>query len=40
MCKKKKKKVKTSLTFFVCLGLKRAEKNVGGYKKKKCLIFI
>ena len=34
MCKKKrKKKVKTSITFFVCLGLKRAEKNFGGYKK-------
>ena len=28
----KKKKVKTSITFFVCLGLKRAEKNFGGYK--------
>ena len=30
-----KKKVKTSITFFVCLGLKRAEKNFGGYKKIK-----
>ena len=29
--KKKKKKFKTSITFFVCLGLKRAE--IGGYKK-------
>ena len=26
---------KTSITFFVCLGLKRAEKNFGGYKKIK-----
>ena len=27
------KKVKTSITFFVCLGLKRAENFFGGYKK-------
>ena len=31
--KKKKKKVKTSITFFVCLGLKRAENIFGGYRK-------
>ena len=30
-----KKKVKTSITFFVCLGLKRAEIFFGGYKIKK-----
>ena len=27
-------KIKISITFFVCLGLKRAEKTFGGYKKK------
>ena len=35
MKKKKKKKVKTSITVFVCLGLKRAEKKFGGYKKTR-----
>ena len=29
------KKVKTFRTIFVCLGLKCAEKNYGGYKDKK-----
>ena len=31
--KKKKKKLKTSIAFFVCLGLKRAENIFGGYRK-------
>jgi len=41
---KKKKKFKTSITFFVCLGLKHAEKFFGGYKIKiffyRSLIFF
>ena len=35
-----KKKVKTSITFFVCLGLKRAEKKFKKKFKRKKKIFI
>ena len=34
------KKVKISITFFVCLGVKRAEFCFGGYEIKKIQIFI
>ena len=34
---KKKKKVKTSVMFFDCLGLKHAENFNGGYKKSTFL---
>ena len=33
------KNVTTSITFFVCLGLKRADKKIGGYMYKKKEIF-
>ena len=38
----RKKKIKTSIMFFVCLGLKHAENFFGGYKKisKKIIFFL